>query len=119
MQVTIEPGKPVTKRLVLAVAHQVFDPIGFTAPVTLIPKLILRETRDLKLKWNEILPDDLIRKFKSSYRQLNALSEIKLPRWLNISPTGVSLSLHVFYDASQRAYAACVYLIVRSNEVIS
>ncbi|GFR00336.1 integrase catalytic domain-containing protein [Trichonephila clavata] len=43
-QLTIEPDKPVTKRLILAVAHQVFDPIGFTAPVMLIPKLILQET---------------------------------------------------------------------------
>ncbi|GFQ78019.1 integrase catalytic domain-containing protein [Trichonephila clavata] len=108
-QLTIERDKPVTKRLVLAVAHQVFDPIGFTAPVMLIPKLILQETWDLKLKWDEILPDDFIRKFKMWCLQLNALSEIKLPRWLNISPTDVSLSVHVFCDASQRAYAVCLF----------
>ncbi|GFQ99657.1 integrase catalytic domain-containing protein [Trichonephila clavata] len=91
IQLNIEPDKTVTKRSVLAVAHRVFDPIGFTAPVMLIPKLILKETWVLKLKWDEILPDGLIRKFKMWYQQLNAL-EIKLPRWLNISATDVSLS---------------------------
>jgi hypothetical protein len=33
----------VTKRSILSFSHSVFDPIGFTCPVTIEPKLILRE----------------------------------------------------------------------------
>ncbi|GBL93709.1 hypothetical protein AVEN_166754-1 [Araneus ventricosus] len=67
---TVTLEKPITKGLVLAIAHQIFDPIGFTTPVMLIPKLILQETWNLKLKWDDTLPDDLVRKFKSWYHQL-------------------------------------------------
>ncbi|GFW44280.1 uncharacterized protein TNCV_1747091 [Trichonephila clavipes] len=65
VEITNISEKPITKRLVLALVHQVFDPIGFTAPVTLIPKLILHETWNLKLRWDDTLPNDLLRKFKS------------------------------------------------------
>ncbi|GFY42811.1 integrase catalytic domain-containing protein [Trichonephila inaurata madagascariensis] len=55
VKITNISEKPITRRLVLALAHQVFNPIGFTAPVTLIPKLILQETWNLKLGWDDTL----------------------------------------------------------------
>ncbi|GFV45664.1 uncharacterized protein TNCV_2739401, partial [Trichonephila clavipes] len=48
-------GKAITKRSLLSIANHIFDPIGFTAPVTLKPKLILQEIWKLKLKWDENL----------------------------------------------------------------
>ncbi|GBN88844.1 hypothetical protein AVEN_176729-1 [Araneus ventricosus] len=115
---TVTLEKPITKRLVLAIAHQIFDPIGFTTPVMLIPKLILQETWNLKLKWDDTLPDDLVRKFKSWYRQLYLIANIRVPRWFSISPTTESLSVHVFCDASQKAYATCIFLRVKQGDKI-
>ncbi|GFW87490.1 uncharacterized protein TNCV_1301351 [Trichonephila clavipes] len=34
---------PVTKRKILSAVHRIFDPIGFTCPVTLEPKILLQE----------------------------------------------------------------------------
>ncbi|GFW34734.1 DUF1758 domain-containing protein [Trichonephila clavipes] len=48
IEITNISENPITKRLVLALAHQVFDPIGFTAPVTLIPKLNFARNMELK-----------------------------------------------------------------------
>ncbi|GBN07379.1 hypothetical protein AVEN_182110-1 [Araneus ventricosus] len=115
---TVTLEKPFTKRLVLAIAHQIFDPIGFTTPVMLIPKLILQETWNLKLKWDDTLPDDLVGKFKSWYRQLYLIANIRIPRWFSISPTTESLSVHVFCDASQKAYATCIFLRVKQGDKI-
>ncbi|GBM98591.1 hypothetical protein AVEN_215101-1 [Araneus ventricosus] len=115
---TVTLEKPITKRLVLAIAHQIFDPTGFTTPVMLIPKLILQETWNLKLKWDDTLPDDLVRKFKSWYRQLYLIANIRVPRWFSISPTTESLSVHVFCDASQKAYATCIFLRVNQGDKI-
>lgn len=35
----------VTKRVILATMHKVFDPIGFTSPVRILPKLLLKRLR--------------------------------------------------------------------------
>jgi len=105
----------VPKRMVLAVAHQVFDVIGYTAPVMLIPKIILQETWNLKLKWDDNLPDDLTKKFKSWYQKLYLLSEISIPRWFGIKLTNESISLHLFCDGSQKAYGACVFIRVEND----
>ncbi|GFX75870.1 uncharacterized protein TNCV_2238421 [Trichonephila clavipes] len=48
----------ITKRKILSLAHQLFDPIGFTCPITLIPKLILQECCQLGISWDAKLPED-------------------------------------------------------------
>jgi len=39
---------PATKRKILALAHMIFDPLGFTCPFTIIPKMLLQEAWNLK-----------------------------------------------------------------------
>ncbi|GFW45139.1 integrase_H2C2 domain-containing protein [Trichonephila clavipes] len=46
----------LTKRKILSLVHKIFDPIGFTCPVTLIPKIMLQECWTLKVKWDSELP---------------------------------------------------------------
>ncbi|GFV82360.1 integrase catalytic domain-containing protein [Trichonephila clavipes] len=110
-------GKAITKRSLLYIANHIFDPIGFTAPVTLKPKLILQEIWKLKLKWDENLPKDILNQVKKWLEQLPILASIKIPRCLNLSSKGIKrLTLHVFCDASKKAYAACVFLRVEYEE---
>ncbi|GFW76966.1 integrase catalytic domain-containing protein [Trichonephila clavipes] len=110
-------GKNITKRSLLSIANHIFDPIGFTAPVTLKPKLILQEIWKLKLKWDENLPKDILNQVKKWLEQLPILASIKIPRCLNLSSNGIKrLTLHVFCDASKKAYAACVFLRVEYEE---
>ncbi|GFU42579.1 integrase catalytic domain-containing protein [Trichonephila clavipes] len=110
-------SKAITKRSLLSIANHIFDPIGFTAPVTLKSKLILQEIWKLKLKWDENLPKDILNQVKKWLEQLPILASIKIPRCLNLSSNGMKrLTLHVFCDASKKAYAACVFLRVEYEE---
>ncbi|GFW62653.1 integrase catalytic domain-containing protein [Trichonephila clavipes] len=112
-------GKAITKRSLLSIANHIFDPIGFTAPVTLKPKLILQEIWKLKLKWDANLPKDILNQVKKWLEQLPILAGIKIPRCLNLSSNGIKrLTLHVFCDASKKAYAAYVFLRVEYEENI-
>ena len=40
----------ITKRKILSVTHRVFDPIGFTAPITIVSRILLQQTWNKKLK---------------------------------------------------------------------
>ncbi|GFV56472.1 uncharacterized protein TNCV_61221 [Trichonephila clavipes] len=110
-------GRTITKRSLLSIANHIFDLIGFTAPVTLKPKLILQEIWKLKLKWDENLPEVILNQVKKWLEQLPILAGIQIPRCLNLSSNGIKRkTLHVFCDANKKAYAACVFLRIEYEE---
>ncbi|GFQ87814.1 uncharacterized protein TNCT_509861 [Trichonephila clavata] len=55
----------VTKRRILSIAHRIFDPIGFTCPIILIPKLLIQECWKIEASWDSKLPVDIERKFEA------------------------------------------------------
>ena len=90
--------------------QRVFDPIGFTCPVSLCPKLLLQQCWALKGEWDQEVPDDVRKCFLRWLQDLPLLQEVKIPRWLKgMSERVVSCSLHTFCDASKTAYAAAVF----------
>lgn len=104
-------SEPVTKRKILSLAHKIFDPIGFTCPTTLIPKLLLQECWKLKVSWDSELPDNIKNEFEKWKAQVMELKKIAVPRRLSsLSFNQGKLSLHIFCDACQKSYAACIFL---------
>ncbi|GFQ68688.1 uncharacterized protein TNCT_236901 [Trichonephila clavata] len=65
-----ESKEEVTKRRILSLAHRIFDPIGFTCPITLIPKLLIQECWKIEASWDSKLPVDIERKFEAWKKQL-------------------------------------------------
>jgi len=106
------PNKKVTKRDLLSVAQRIFDVVGFTCPVTLLPKLLLQEVWMKKLTWDEVLPGDISEKFSKWVENIHWLECIRIPR--RICPLGnlscETTSIHVFCDSSKLAFAACVFI---------
>ncbi|KAF8786055.1 hypothetical protein HNY73_009944 [Argiope bruennichi] len=49
----------ISKRKLLSIVNSIYDPIGFTSPVTLLPKLLLQEDWRNKLDWDEELTPDM------------------------------------------------------------
>ncbi|CAH2091752.1 unnamed protein product [Euphydryas editha] len=101
----------VTKRNLLSLTQKIFDPIGFTCPVMLVPKLILQRIWNMKMTWDEQLPEDIPSQFKDWYDNVTYLNNCRLPRRLSadLLPE-CSASLHMFCDANKDGYAACVFL---------
>ncbi|XP_035232532.1 uncharacterized protein LOC118204307 [Stegodyphus dumicola] len=106
----------VTRRNVLSILQRVFDPIGFTCPFTLLPKLYLQNSCETKLSWDAELPEDIKRKFLKWVKEFPLLSSVKIPRLLPLTK-GRSFSLHTFADASQGSYASAVYLGSQNKDV--
>ncbi|GBL78773.1 hypothetical protein AVEN_65314-1 [Araneus ventricosus] len=106
----IAEDQPVTKRIILSTVHKIFDPIGFTCPATLMPKLLLQECWKLKLSWDTDLPSWMTKKFVKWKEQLKFLNDVSIPRCLDKNEGYRNITLHVFCDASEKAYAACIFL---------
>ncbi|XP_044005614.1 uncharacterized protein LOC122850549 [Aphidius gifuensis] len=106
--ITFKEPKTVTRRVVLAQVAQIFDPLGWISPVVVKGKLYMQSLWKIKLDWDEQIPENLLGPWRDFISQLSHLSEIKIPRWLNITPTVTSMEIHGFGDAS---IGAVVYLV--------
>ncbi|GFU73707.1 integrase catalytic domain-containing protein [Trichonephila clavipes] len=96
---------------------QIFDPIGFTCPVTLVPKLILQDCWREKINWDTELPDILGKKLLKWANELSYLKYIEIPR--KLPELNESATLHVFVDASKSAYAASIFIRSSYKGIVS
>ncbi|KAJ8977812.1 hypothetical protein NQ317_000069 [Molorchus minor] len=103
-----------TKRQILSIISQVFDPLGLVGPYVVKAKLILQTLWVLKLDWDESIPQDLFIKWQEFYNKLPFLSKIEIPRQITI-PMFIEAHIHAFSDASQTAYGTCIYLYTRDS----
>ena len=107
-EIFVEP--PVTKRKILSVVNKIaYDPIGYSAPATVIPKIILRKCWELKLDWNQTVPDAIAKEFKKWVDEIKYISDCKIPRWI-FNEINQNYTIHVFCDASQDAYGCCIFI---------
>ncbi|GFU76056.1 integrase catalytic domain-containing protein [Trichonephila clavipes] len=95
----------VTKRLILAIVPNIFDPIGLLTPATLFPKLLIQHLWKMKIAWDSELSPNDVNVFLKWFRDLFILKDVS--RCMIINSTS---ELHVFVDASKEAYAACVFV---------
>ncbi|UYV61846.1 hypothetical protein LAZ67_1006840 [Cordylochernes scorpioides] len=89
----------LSKRDLLSHTQQIFDPIGFLAPVLLPAKLLIQQA------W-------------TWYSELDTLADIKIPRRVGHG-IRAHWSIHIFCDASQSAYAAAAFLRCPENKGVS
>ncbi|XP_015119829.1 uncharacterized protein LOC107043042 [Diachasma alloeum] len=100
----------ITKRIVSSEIAQIFDPLGFIAPVVVQGKILLQDLWKLKCSWDDPLPEEYIHRWESFRQELTELDKVAVPRWLRISPQTNDIQLHGFADASTVAMSAVVYI---------
>ncbi|UYV75610.1 hypothetical protein LAZ67_13000736, partial [Cordylochernes scorpioides] len=108
----------LSKRDLLSHTQQIFDPIGFLAPVLLPAKLLIQQAWTVKTDWDEPLPSNIQENFMKWYSELDTLADIKIPRRVGHG-IRAHWSIHIFCDASQSAYAAAAFLRCPENKGVS
>ncbi|XP_050056095.1 uncharacterized protein LOC126549771 [Aphis gossypii] len=113
------PENPVvTKRSILSTIARLYDPIGVLGPTIFWAKCVLQELWIQKLNWDEPPSISVIDKWKMFINDLPLLSDLSLPRHIDVRQVK-SVQLLGFADASQKGYAAVVYVrIVDAQEVV-
>lgn len=104
-----EIPEQMTKRQLVSRIAKVYDPSGLFAPVVVFGKLIIQDVWRLKIDWSQLVPVEILDRFRRLHASINELSSITVPRWNEFTPAA-NLEWHVFCDASESAYGACVYL---------
>ncbi|XP_075162264.1 uncharacterized protein LOC142234937 [Haematobia irritans] len=105
-----------TKRSILAQMASFFDPIGFVNPIISRCKILMQELWRLKIHWDESVPHDIFSEWSHIRKELALVSRLLIPRYVTFNE---NTCVHVFVDASKRAYGACIYAVTTTNTIES
>ncbi|KAL7726119.1 hypothetical protein ACLKA6_002589 [Drosophila palustris] len=68
------------------------------------------------LKWDDQVSASIQKEWTKFINDLPYITEIRIPRYLNFGGTYASGQLHIFCDASAKAYGAVAYLRVQTSD---
>ena len=92
-----------------------FDPLGFLVAFTVVARILLQDVWLTGIGWDDEIPTELLSRWQKWCSQLQDIAQFTIPRVYSpltgVSPD-TSRSLHVFCDASSKAFAAVAYLRV-------
>ena len=100
---------PNTKRGILSFTSSIFDPSGMIFPVILEPKLLIQELWMCNIDWDKLIPLDILTCWNIWKQSIQDLNDVKIERWYKYFSTN-PVGLHIFADASEKAYEAVAYI---------
>ena len=103
----------MTKREAVSAIAKIYDPLGILGPVVVRAKIFLQKLWKIeKLGWDDPIPDELQKEWKSLETDLDTATSMKFSRKIDRnSELGQESTLHIFVDSSQQAYGASAYLV--------
>ena len=108
------PPQIISRRQYYSQVQSLFDPIGLLSPVLLKAKLILRKTWEgdcSKLRWDDPLPEVLVREIVDFFLELFELETLTFPRSLWPAEETIGKpDLVCFSDGSISAFGTVVYI---------
>jgi hypothetical protein len=110
-----------TKKNLLSAGAMIFDPIGAAAPVTFAVKVFYQELCKDGGSWDEPMKDSLRKEWEKWLKSAERCSVIEFPRCYDFDISASSNTMLVgFCDASEKGYAAVVYIrvVVQGNESV-
>lgn len=110
-KVTAKPeANIITKRSILSEIASLFDPLGLLAPIIIRAKIFMQSLWLGAYGWDDELPGNILAEWTQIKADIRSCNQITINRWIGYVKTHSHLSVHGFADASERAYAAVVYL---------
>ncbi|KAJ0173857.1 hypothetical protein K1T71_011006 [Dendrolimus kikuchii] len=114
----LDPKAAVTKRNIISVISQIYDPLGLLSPTIIIAKVLLQKLWLSKVDWDDMVPTEIECAWNHFITTMSCLDQIRIPRYI-MSECSYEHELHIFTDASQDAYGACAYVRSYSNDLMN
>ncbi|XP_057679968.1 uncharacterized protein LOC130908509 isoform X2 [Corythoichthys intestinalis] len=110
----------LTMRTAYQVLASQYDPLGFMVPYTTRAKVLIQQLWSKQRGWDDPdLPSVIRQAWETWENELKHLNSVTIPRCYSTSfSEDMKYDLHVFCDASERAYGAVAYLAINANDAI-
>lgn len=106
----------ITKRTILSDISRLFDPMGWLSPVIIVAKIMIQQLWLAGVTWDQNVPTNIKEEWELYRQQLTTLQDVKVNRWIHTNRNDHQAELHGYCDASQKAYAAVIYLRVLKSD---
>ena len=100
----------LTKRIVLQQVMGMYDPLGLIAPFTLLARVLLRDTWQLGLDWDDPLPPSSYKQWTKYFTEMFLIESLAFPRCLRPDLCPCNPWLLLLSDGSSLAYGCAAYL---------
>ena len=113
LEKAISKGKVenVTKTVVLSASASIYDPAGIVGPITFWVKVLFQRVCQTKGSWDDQLDEETRKEWDRWLRSAERYSRIEFPRCYHPNlAESTCVMLIGFCDASEKGYAAVVYL---------
>ncbi|XP_063713023.1 uncharacterized protein LOC134841152 [Symsagittifera roscoffensis] len=107
--------KLLTKRTLLSTISKLFDPMGWLAPFIINFKCLMQQLWVQGFDWDSEVDQKTKEKWYELTGTLPQLLELQIPRSMSSHPIK-EVQLHVFCDASEKAYAAAIYARITNDD---
>lgn len=95
----------------LSIIMSIYDPLGILLPLTIRSKMLLQDVWRRKCTWDEKLTEEEFRRWQSWISELKNANDYQVSRaYFNRKDLPCNIELHIFSDASDKAYSAVAYL---------
>ncbi|XP_058803796.1 uncharacterized protein LOC131671423 [Phymastichus coffea] len=105
-----------TKREFYSVVMSVYDPLGILSPFTLQARFLMQDICRSGVKWDGRIREEEGELWETWLRNLSEIKHCKIPRCMFPLSEYKNVQLHVFCDASLKAYATVGYLRLETSD---
>ena len=111
--------KIITKRDVLRASSRIYDPLGLIGPITVRNKIFMQELWKHGMHWDEQLSTKHALQWTEIADNNRKATYLEITRLYTNGNLGYSnATLHIFTDASSKAYGACAYVVIGDQSTL-